>query len=921
MLTLTPERWREISHCLDQALTMSDEPRAVWLRGIREQNPELADQLETLLDEFQILSNEHFLERAPATLMGTACADQTIGAYRLVAPIGHGGMSTVWLAERSDGRFERQSAVKFLNVALSHGVGQQRFTREGTILGRLQHSHIAHLMDAGVTGAGQPYLVLEYVNGEHIDQYCDRHTLDVQARVRLFLDVLAAVAHAHANLIVHRDIKPSNVLVTADGQVKLLDFGIAKLLEDEGHAASTSLLTREGGGALTPQYAAPEQLAGGAVNTVTDVYALGVLLYMLLTGRHPAEPHLTSHADLVKAIIEIDPPTMSERLAESPLDSAAALAVYTARSTTRDRLRHAMRGDLDTIVAKALKKKPQDRYLSVTALADDLRRYLRHDPISARADTAAYRAAKFVHRNRTAVALTAVAVLLACAGLVGTLMQAATARRQRDFAFRQVARAEQVNALNRFLLADAAPSNTPVTVKELLARAEQIVERQNYAGRVSAHAEALIAIGTQYSDSDENGKALAVLQKAYDMSHGLNEPSVHARAACDLAIPMLWSAQRERAESLVDEGLRTLPADREFVLDRVVCRVRATEVALLIGGPGAAERAITGAQSAERELNESPVQSDSLRLEILTTLASAYHLDGRFHDALLTYEKAAGQMTALGYEGTRTLQALLHDWGLETTMAGRPIEGERIYRRALEITGPKLTDDAAAAALLNDYAGALRELGRMQEAGEYAERAYAKATKVSHQIIVAASLFQRTRIYRDRRDFARADAMLSELEPLLKRAFPPGHYGFASFALERAMMEDAQGRASAALELADQAMSLDEAAVKSGGVGAYLLPTLLIRRSGIKLEVGQLDGAIADASRALGLLQAPTYRGGFSQNVGRAWLALGRALQAQGKIAEARTAARSAEEHLRDAVGPDHPETVNARELAGATLK
>src|SRR6266487_1996234 len=245
MSTLTPERWREISHCLGQALTMTGELRAAWLQDIREQNPELADQLQTLLDEHHVLSNEHFLERPPAAFSGAASAGQTIGAYQLITPIGHGGMSTVWLAERSDGRFEGHSAVKFLNVALSSGVGHERFTREGTILGRLQHPHIAHLMDAGVTGVGQPYLVLEYVNGEHIDQYCDRHALDVQARVRLFLDVLSAVAHAHANLIVHRDIKPSNVLVTADGQVKLLDFGIAKLLEDERHAAP-SQLTREG---------------------------------------------------------------------------------------------------------------------------------------------------------------------------------------------------------------------------------------------------------------------------------------------------------------------------------------------------------------------------------------------------------------------------------------------------------------------------------------------------------------------------------------------------------------------------------------------------------------------------------------------------------------------------------------------------
>src|SRR5206468_3346080 len=219
-----------------------------------------------------------------------------IGAYKLISPIGQGGMSSVWLAERNDGRFERRVAVKFLNIALAGSAGERRFRREGKILGRLAHPCIAELIDAGISPAGQPYLVLEHVEGEHIDHYCDQRTLDVRARARLFLDVLAAVAHAHSNLIVHRDIKPSNVLVTADSQVKLLDFGIAKLLEDERHAASPSQLTREGGGALTPQYAAPEQLTGGAVNAATHVYALGVLLYVLLTGRHPAEPHLTSHA-------------------------------------------------------------------------------------------------------------------------------------------------------------------------------------------------------------------------------------------------------------------------------------------------------------------------------------------------------------------------------------------------------------------------------------------------------------------------------------------------------------------------------------------------------------------------------------------------------------------------------------------------
>ncbi len=204
-------------------------------------------------------------------------------------------MGSVWLARRSDGRFEGKVAVKLLNVSLVGRAGETRFEREGHLLARLTHPNIARLVDAGVSAIGQPYLVLEYVLGAPIDRYCDHKALSIDGRLRLFLDVLAAVAHAHANLIVHRDIKPSNVLVATDGQVKLLDFGIAKLLEEEGGAAEATALTREGGGALTPEYAAPEQVTGGAITTATDVHALGTLLYVLLAGRHPAEASSGSH--------------------------------------------------------------------------------------------------------------------------------------------------------------------------------------------------------------------------------------------------------------------------------------------------------------------------------------------------------------------------------------------------------------------------------------------------------------------------------------------------------------------------------------------------------------------------------------------------------------------------------------------------
>jgi len=313
-------------HHYQQALGLAEEERASWLASLRERDPALADHLQALLEEHRALARDGFLDHPPVPLpQEPGLAGRRIGAYTLVSSIGQGGMGSVWLAERSDGRFERRAAVKFVSLAVAGRGGEERFRREGKILGRLAHPHIAELLDAGVSPQGQPYLLLEHVEGEHIDQYCDQRRLEVEARVRLFLDVLAAVTHAHANLIVHRDLKPSNVLVRNDGQVKLLDFGIAKLLEDEATGGAATLLTQQAGGALTPAYAAPEQVSGGAVTTATDVYALGVLLYVLLTGQHPAGASMRSTADLVKAIVDTEPARMSSVvIAEAATTSSAA---------------------------------------------------------------------------------------------------------------------------------------------------------------------------------------------------------------------------------------------------------------------------------------------------------------------------------------------------------------------------------------------------------------------------------------------------------------------------------------------------------------------------------------------------------------------------------------------------------------------
>ncbi len=398
-----PGRWKRISSYLDQALTLPEEERAAWLQALRQEDPALAAELQNLLEkQREVVKNNFLEERMVPVLDSDVRPGLAVGAYSLIAPIGQGGMSTVWLAERNDGRFQRRVAVKFLSIAL-RGRGEERFRREGSILGRLTHPHIAQLLDAGVLASGEPYLILEYVEGQYIDHYCDERRLDIEARIRLFLDVIGAVAYAHANLVVHRDLKPSNVLVTTDGQIKLLDFGIAKLVEGEGGAAT---LTGQGGGAFTPHYAAPEQLQGGAVTAATDVYALGVLLYELLSGAHPVGAGTHSYSDLVKAIVEKEPAALSKAIAPDATELAAQ------RSTTPDKLREVLRGDLETTVGKALKKDPRDRYPSVSVLGDDLHHYLEHEPVTAQPDTISYRIARLVRRNQLAVALASVVAVL-----------------------------------------------------------------------------------------------------------------------------------------------------------------------------------------------------------------------------------------------------------------------------------------------------------------------------------------------------------------------------------------------------------------------------------------------------------------------------------------------------------------------------
>ncbi|MEP6823294.1 MAG: serine/threonine-protein kinase [Ramlibacter sp.] len=422
-----PARWKILSPLLDELLDLTPQCQQGRLQEICISSPDLASELDALLRGAHQAEASLFMgsdpganEAARASLPG-----RKIGAYVIEDLLGEGASGTVWRARRVDGRFDACVAIKLLHLSLLGRPGAHRFQREGAILGRVTHPDIARLLDAGVTEQGQPYLVLELVDGDRIDRHCDDRHLNVRERVGVFMRVLAAVSHAHGQQVVHRDIKPNNVYVLPDGKVKLLDFGIAKLMH---HEATDAPITAEGLRVLTPQYAAPEQLNGGPVTAATDIYALGILLYQLLTDRHPTAGESATSVQVMRATLENDPLPLGTALAAGRSPPQTQQMTASARSTALVQLRRQLRGDLENIVARALQKDPARRYQSAAALAEDLRRYLANEPVAARRTSLVRRCWTLIRRRR-ALASTVVLMLSIAAGVSATAAQRAHAAR------------------------------------------------------------------------------------------------------------------------------------------------------------------------------------------------------------------------------------------------------------------------------------------------------------------------------------------------------------------------------------------------------------------------------------------------------------------------------------------------------------
>jgi non-specific serine/threonine protein kinase/serine/threonine-protein kinase len=419
---------RRASEIFDAVVELDASERVAYLDHVCGYDPKLRGEVESLLESLEgTRTSELFPQLLRADEPLTLAAGERIGPYTLVGEIGEGGMGVVFRATRDDvGTTVALKLVRHGRLASPEQL--RRFLLERRVLGRLQHHNIARLLDAGVTDSGLPYLVMEHVDGEPIDRYCDEHRLSVEERLTLFFDVCEAVHYAHRHLVVHRDLKPFNILVTREGVVKLLDFGIAALVEDGGRGDAR--ITRTGLAMLTPEYAAPEQVKGEPVTTASDVYSLGLLLFELLTGERPFRSEHRTTPELLRAICEEEPKAPSEvvrRLASRAGDATEASrveAIAEARRTSPARLARRLVGDLDTIVLEALRKEPERRYCSAHELRDDIGRHLAGMPVRARADSLWYRSRKFVRRHKAVVAASALVVVSLAAGATTTTVQA-----------------------------------------------------------------------------------------------------------------------------------------------------------------------------------------------------------------------------------------------------------------------------------------------------------------------------------------------------------------------------------------------------------------------------------------------------------------------------------------------------------------
>ncbi len=883
------DRWEQIGQLFTRAMELTGEDRERFLAENCRDDPALRTEIESLLDA---ADREGFADRFSDSWLADMVARSAVrtqvptevGPYRIIRELGRGGMGTVFLAERTDPQFAQQVALKLITVGMADEEVLNRFLRERQILARLAHRNIARLLDGGLTEAGQPFFAMEYVEGSPIDEFADERTLDIDDRLGLFSQVCQAVQYAHQQLVVHRDIKPSNILVTDDGLVKLLDFGIAKLLDKTGDVSSQ--VTRTGRRVMTPDFASPEQLMGESIGTASDVYSLGVLLYRLLSGRRPYRFTSEGPHEIARVICEEDPvPPSHANTASDGDDRTAAQELARLRKSDPVRLQRRLKGDLDTIVLKALQKKVDRRFASAGQFLEDIERHLAGLPVQARPDTLVYRASKFVRRHRVGVVSGALIFLLLLAGLAGTAWQAVVAAKQaqraseeRDRAQRESAKSEQVTAYLIDLFAESDPAQArgdTLTARELLDVGAQRIG-DYFENQPAARATIMDAVGRIYQNLG-----------LYEQARKLLEEAMTVR------FHVFGGDHEDKAESLDHLG---------------VLRYE-------LGDLAEADSLLTAGLAMRRRLYSSPSEALATSLDNLGQLR---HDSGDFESADTLYREAlAMRRQLLGPEGEsiatslNNLAVLLHD-------RGEFSEAESYYRQALDMDRSVLGDRHPGIAVDLNNLGRLRyDMGDFEAAAQLFREALDLRRFVlgNEHPDVATSANNLAAVLHETRDLETAEALYREALAIRERSFGRDHPRVAISLNNVASILEEKGDLHGAVEMYEESLRIRQSHYgrEHPGVATALhnLGSVLAKTGRVAEAEAHLREAISVRSSVLGpehpLLAASLHR-------------LGELLIGIGEASAAEETVRRALEINSKALPPRHPATTDARSLLGQIL-
>ncbi|MGD8376111.1 MAG: serine/threonine-protein kinase [Acidobacteriota bacterium] len=863
---MNTDRWDRLQELFHQAVDLVEEERERFVEAACTDDAEMKSRLAAMLTAEKAPAGgtlEEAIGTAADQLAGGLARGDRVGPYRVVRELGRGGMGTVYLAERIQGDFEQRVALKVMGGVIASPGAVDRFLAERRILAQLSHPNIARLLDGGTTPQGSPWFAMEHVDGERIEAWCDGRRLAVRDRLEIFLTVCDAVRYAHGRLIVHRDLKPSNILVTADGSPKLLDFGLAKLLEPE---APGQVMTRHGELPMTPEYASPEQVRGEPVTTATDVYQLGLLLHELLTGRraHRLSSHEPREIERVVCDSEVSTPS-SAVLGDPGEGGASAAAVASARRLSPDALRRRLRGDLDTIVLMAMRREPERRYASVEQLAGDVRCHLDGRPVIAHRDSLLYRARKLVVRRAGLLSAAALVAVVLLAGLIGTTVQARRARQQ-------ARRAAEVTEFLTMLLEDADPDRSQgreVTVREVLDRAARSIEVE-LEGQPQVQATMQVLIGRVYGQLGLYEEAEAQLEGALERRRRLfgdSDPEV-AEALDRLARARLDRGRTDEAEQLALEALTTRQA--------------------LLG-------------------DDHPAVGESL-----VTLAKAKFVQGDADRGRELLDRGIVLLDEDPEEHGGQLADALHTGARIELQEGELERAEDLVRREIGIRRAAGTRTRGLALALDTLASVLSIRGQPEQLEE-SEAAYLEAIEIERELLgdnhpVVANLLTNLAGTRARRgDFAGGEEAFLAAYDSMREALGPDHpemgyllNNFAVFYYRMGRMDEAIDYYNRALELRVRVLGADHPLV--GTTRAYL---------GLAQHKAGNPGAEATYRTALRELLAS--RGPDNPYVGNLHADLGLLLAEQGRYREAEPELRTALEILRPIFGEEDQRTDSAR--------